>query len=280
MKNYFTIILIVLTIAQGYSQKDSVEINYGSSTENGKYITVNGNKLYYETYGEGIPLLLLHGGLGSIMTYQYSIAGLSEHFKVIALDSPGHGRSSSVDSLSYQLLEDNISQFIDDLRLDSLYIMGWSDGGIVGLMLAADRSDKVKKLIAIGANTRYKEQSQKNMDWIENQMVEWANQEGGWMKKEIVPLMEEPEKFDLFVENSQKMWMTEISIDTAKVRSITIPTIIMQGDHDPIKLEHALELHRDIKNSDLCILPHAPHYVFYVYGDMINEIAIKFYNRK
>ena len=94
-----------------------------------------------------MPLLLLHGGGGSIVHFEQVIPALAEKFRVIAFDSPGHGRSEMSDSLSYQLLSDYISQCIDALTLDRVYIIGWSDGGNAALILAADRPEKVRRVI-------------------------------------------------------------------------------------------------------------------------------------
>ncbi|MBR8534774.1 alpha/beta hydrolase [Carboxylicivirga sediminis] len=279
MKTYLLVFLMTFSLINGYGQSTKENI-YGSNLEIGKYATINGNKIYYETYGQGTPLLLLHGGLGSISNFMYSIPTFSEHFKVIAIDSPGHGRSSHVDSLSYPYLTERISEFIDYLKLDSLYILGFSDGAVVGLQLAADRPDKVRKLIAIGANIRLDALSEGSINWMRNDMIEWAKNKDGWWSKNILPLLEEPERSDIYLENTKKMWLTKVYVEDKKVQSIKIPTMIMQGDKDGIKNEHAVELSNYIENSQLCILPNTNHYVFGSKPKMVNQIAIDFFNEK
>ena len=150
MKNYLIFVSVLLThIGQQALTQDSFNnIKIGSNTDNGKYVTIDDTRIYYETYGQGTPLLLLHGGLGSIANFEKCIPTLASHFRIIAPDSPGHGRSGNTDSLSYELVSNYISKFINHLKLDSLYVMGWSDGGVIGLILASDRPDKVRKLIA------------------------------------------------------------------------------------------------------------------------------------
>src|SRR6186713_923625 len=107
------------------------KIEYGSN--NGSVISINGKNIYYEEYGQGTPVLLLSGGgiNRSIRDFGKCIPGLSKHFRVIAPDTPGQGRSEQTDSLSYNLLTDFMSQLIDSLKIDSCYVMGWSDGAIV-----------------------------------------------------------------------------------------------------------------------------------------------------
>src|SRR6185503_20224332 len=99
-------------------------------------------------YGKGTPLLLLQGGMGGIEDFARCIPDLSQHFHVIAPDTPGQGRSEMADSLSYQMIAEYISRLIDVLRLDSAYVMGWSDGGNTALILANRRPDKIKKVLA------------------------------------------------------------------------------------------------------------------------------------
>ncbi len=97
------------------------QIPYGSN--HGKYVTIKNAKVYYEEYGQGTPLLLLHGGFGSISNFKHVIGPLSKKYRVIAMDSPGQGRSEQIDSISYQIYADYYSSFIDKLKLDSVYVM-------------------------------------------------------------------------------------------------------------------------------------------------------------
>ncbi len=118
------------------------------------YVIIFDRKVYYEEYGSGIPLLLLQGGLKSISDFSGIIPALSKRFRVIAPDDPGQGRSEAMDTMTYNVLANYVSKLIDLLKLDSVYILGWSDGGIAALILAERRPDKIKKVIAAGANYR------------------------------------------------------------------------------------------------------------------------------
>lgn len=278
MKNHLIILLVLLTHAgqQIYSQDSSNNIKYGSNPDRGKYITIDKIQIYYETYGQGVPLLLLHGGLGSIENFNNCIPELARHFLIIAPDSPGHGRSSQTDTLSYQFLSDYLSKFIDYLELDSFYVMGWSDGGITGLLLAAERPDKIRKLIAIGSNTRVDDFGDEGIEWIKNNLVDWAKNNKDWLNN-YLSLTPQPEKVDSYLKNTRKMWLTPIYIPQNTIESIHIPTMILQGDKDGIKLEHTVELYRKINHAQLCILPNTSHFVFYEKPDLMNKIAIDFF---
>ena len=140
-----TILILFMCIVLKWECVSQSQTTYGSN--NGKYLSIFQTKIYYEEYGKGIPLLLLHGGMGSIADFTKCIPELSKHYRVIIPDAPGHGRSELADSMSYQLEANYAAKIIDELKLDSTYIMGWSDGGIAGLLLANQRADKVKKVI-------------------------------------------------------------------------------------------------------------------------------------
>jgi len=280
MKNFLIILLFLTQISlQTFSQSSLKNTKFGSSLVNGKYATIDGIKLYYETYGKGAPLLLLHGGLGSIANFEKCIADLASHYKVIALDSPGHGRSGTTNTLSYDLLTDYISKFIDYLNVDSIYVLGWSDGGVVGILLAAERPDKVKKLIAVGANTRSDGMSDESVSWTKNEMITALKNDKDWMKT-YLSLTPDPENIDNYLLNTQKMWLTDIYIPESKLRLMHVPTLLVQGDRDEIKIEHITEIYRQIKNAQLCILPNTTHFVFSEKPKMINSLAFDFFGFK
>src|ERR1700730_1383623 len=115
MKNVLISILVVFFVTLSKESISQSTIHYGSN--NGKYQKVNGVRIYYEEYGNGAPLLLIHGGLSSIKDVGIIIPELSKKFRVIAVDCPGYGRSEQADSLSFQLMADYFSKMIDLLKL-------------------------------------------------------------------------------------------------------------------------------------------------------------------
>jgi pimeloyl-ACP methyl ester carboxylesterase len=278
MKVLLAIFFIPVLAIQVCAQQ---EINFGSN--GGKFITVNKTKIYYEEYGKGMPLLLLHGGFGDITNFKKCIPELSKKFRVIAADSPSHGRSGQTDSLTYPLMADHFSKMIDLLKLDSVYVMGWSDGGVIALTLAADRPDKVKKVIATGANTRMDGMDQGSIDFTNSISVEAveavkATDEfvGNWLAN-YQRLSGSQDSWKKYLTDVKKMWLTEVYIPSEKLKSISIPVMLVFGDKDLIKLEHGLENFRTIKGSQLSILPNTSHDVYNERSQMINMIAIDFF---
>ena len=125
---------------------------YGNSKA-GKYLNTRGFKMYYEMYGTGKPLLIIHGNGGSIKDFSNQVPYFSKEYKVILADSRAQGKSIDArDSLNYEMMADDLNALLDELHLDSCYVIGWSDGGINGLLLAIRHPEKVKKLAVTGAN--------------------------------------------------------------------------------------------------------------------------------
>src|SRR5436190_23902147 len=121
----------------------------------GEYATVNGIKMYYEIFGKGEPLLMIHGGSASIESWFEQLPELAKTYRVIAPDSRGHGRTQdSTNALSYKLMASDFVELLKQLKITNAIVVGWSDGGIIGLDLAMNHPTLVKKLVAMGANFR------------------------------------------------------------------------------------------------------------------------------
>ncbi|HEV8083662.1 MAG TPA: alpha/beta hydrolase [Chitinophagaceae bacterium] len=278
MKKVLLCALIVILVTISKEGRSQTIIPYGSN--NGKYQKVNGVKLYYEEYGQGAALLLIHGGLGSIADFAQLIPELSKKFKVIAVDCPGQGRSEQADSLSYQLMADYFSKMIDLLKLDSVYILGYSDGGNIALLMAADRPDKIKKAVAFAAASRtsgyYPEATaglgqltpetiEKNFTWWLNPHLQRTPQKDKWKK---------------FISDFGKMCAVPVIVPDDKLKKISIGVLVVQGDNDIVKPEHAIELHQTIKDSQLCIVPAASHFILHERPELFNLIVIEFLTKE
>lgn len=277
MKKTFGLILISLLWTS--CNTETTKIEYGSN--DGTYISINNRKIYFEEYGQGTPLLLLSGGglHRSIKDFGKCIHDLSKKYKVIAPDTPGQGKSEQTDSLSYDLLADFISKFIDSLKIDSSYVMGLSDGAIVALLLADKRADKIKKVIAVGANngTRgFVLPAGFHLDSVKIPTVDnWAV----FHKKDIewYNTLTPKKDWRKMAANLNLMVYGKEYFPNKVYERINIPVMIVLGDRDDISIEHGLEMHRLIKNSQYCVLPNTTHEVFAERPDLINKIALDFF---
>jgi pimeloyl-ACP methyl ester carboxylesterase len=278
MKKILFTALVILLVALSNEGKSQTKILYGSN--NGKYQNVNGIKLYYEEYGKGTPLLLIHGGLSSIKDVGSLIPDLSKKFRVIAVDCPGYGRSEQADSLSYQLMADYFSKMIDLLKLDSVYVVGYSDGGNVALLLAADRPDKVKKaaIFAAASNTSgYSPEATAGLGQLNPETIE--NYFKWWLEPHL-KVTPQKDKWKKFITDFARMCAVPVIVPDDKLKKISAKVLIIQGDNDIVKPEHSLQLHQAIKGSQLCIVPAASHFILYERPELFNLIVTEFLTKE
>lgn len=274
MKQILCYLIISITLT-GCKKVDDTELPTKYGSNNGKYLTIKGTKIYYEQYGNGTPLLLLHQGLGSIENLGGIIPKLSRHFRIIAPDAPGHGRSEQADSLSGALLADYCSEMIDRLRLDSVYVMGWSMGGNTALLLAVNRPDKVRRVITGASNTRSSGLTQEGRDLLKEYTVEAVKEDKDWLAN-YQKMNPQPDKWIKFWEDNRKMWSKEIKVPEDKLSGVAIPVLVIRGDRDMIKLEHSIDIYKSLKKGQLCVYPNVGHAMPEEKSEMLCRIAIDF----
>ena len=232
---------------------------YGRNKAVGKFIKTRGINMYYETYGEGEPLLIIHGNGGSINNFIYQIPYFAKNYKVILADSRAQGKSvDKGDSLSYEMMTDDLNALLDTLHLNKCYVIGWSDGGINGLLLAMRHPDKVKKLAVTGANL-----------WPDQTAVDpfinkWAiNYYDSLRTLAITPNIKESIKLT-------RLLCFEPHITTKQLENITCPTLVIGGDHDVILPQHTMLIAQSIPNSYLWLLPNSGHSTPIFYKEQFN----------
>ncbi len=225
------------------------KIQYGNNSEAGKYYYVRGIKLYVEEYGNGRPLILLHGNGGSISTMSTIIPYFSNSYRTIVIDSRAHGKSIDLgDSLSFEMMADDVARLIDQMKIDSAYIIGWSDGGIIALETALRHPGKVRKLASTGANL-----------WPDSTALLpdiWKDEKKYFNSQKNSPKITNNEK------NSWKLFMLDWeqpNISLASIRKIQAPSLIICGDHDLIRIEHTVQIFQNIPIAELWILPNSSH---------------------
>ncbi|HMG90121.1 MAG TPA: alpha/beta hydrolase [Chryseolinea sp.] len=280
MRKIYALILTITPLIWSACSTEEKKIEYGSN--HGKYLTIFDTQIYYEEYGAGPPLILLQGGMGGIYNFAKCIPELSKHYRIIAPDTPGQGRSELADSMSYPLMAEYISKMIDILELDSAYVMGWSDGGNAGLILGYNRPDKIKKVVAAGANYKlsgYPSILNDTSDWEKEFRSKEFEIENKDYIKEYLSLYPSPRDWRKLIIDLNKMWHQEIYFSPEVLEGLKIPVMIVLGDRDAVTLEHGIEMHRLVKGSQLCILPNTSHAVFDEKPELINEIAIGFFTK-
>jgi len=241
--------------------------HFGNDPQKGKYLNHRGFKMYYEVYGQGEPLLIIHGNGGSISNFENQIPYFSKKYQVILADSRAHGKSiDNNDSLSYNMMTDDLNALLDHLHKDSCYVIGWSDGGIEGLLLAINYPKKVKKLAVTGAN-----------------LIPDANLAvDAWVDQDLIHNIDSLEKLSQTrsVKTNLKLWrlmVREPHITHEALQKISCPTLVIGGDQDVILPRHTLEIAENIKQSNLWILPNSGHSTPIYYKDIFNNTVNTFF---
>ncbi len=268
------LIIIVLISGFFFSHKSLSQssIDYGSN--HGKYLEINHTKIYYETYGEGTTtVIMLHGGLGSISNFQYIIPELSKHFKLIAIDSPSHGRSYSIDSLSYPVLADYIVEMIAELKLEEVNIIGYSDGAIIGMLAANKAPEKIKKIVFGAGALNLKASKPEALQMLQSTSPEILPKQFANSYKNKAP---NPEHWEKFVYNTKEMWLQDVWIPQEILPQLKCKTLILFGDRDSfVPLSHAIDIYERLPNSELFILPNTHHNIF-DNPKLVNPVLINF----
>jgi pimeloyl-ACP methyl ester carboxylesterase len=220
------------------------------------YAPVNGIEMYYAVYGSGEPVLLIHGGLGHADIWANQVIDLMKDHKVIVADSRGHGRSTRTEEpYGYDLMASDYVALLDYLRVDKTALVGWSDGGIIGLDIAMKHPERLTKLFAHAANSVVEGLTPTvGTDPVFGRYIEKM---GGEYKR----LSKTPDQYDAFVEQIGKMWASEPAWTDEQLAAITVPTAIVLGDHDEaITREHTEYLAKTIPGAKLVILPEVSHF--------------------
>jgi len=230
MKILLASLLVLMQVHSVYGQ-----VNYGNNPKAGHYQRMaDGTSIYYEIYGSGKPLLLLHGGLfGDIGEYGHLIPLLEAHFQVIALDTRGHAKSFiGHQAYTYDLMSEDAYAVLHQVSTDSAVVIGFSDGAVIAADLGTKHPEAIKKLIFIGGNPfpqTFKlgvtdDQKATTGPSIVKKFPDFF--------KKRKALMPEPERWDDFVDLLKYAWLQPVYLDGAKLALIACPVIVIGGDHD------------------------------------------------
>lgn len=255
--------LLSLTSVSLYAQN-----RYGNNKEAGHFLATRGFRMYYEVYGQGEPLLFIHGNGGSMIAFTNQIPFFSSHYKVITVDSRAQGRSADPgDSLTFEMMADDFNALLDSLHLDSCYVIGWSDGGINGLLLAIRHPDKVKRLAITGANL-----------WPDTTgltpfVYHQIERESAWLRQQ-------PRTPD----NKNQLKISDLDLyephmTLQQLHTIQCPTLVIGGDHDAIPVRHTVLIAENIPQSYLWIIPNSGHSTPVFKKDEFNAVISDFFRK-
>lgn len=243
-------------------------LSIGDNAHAGHYVKIRGFNMYYETYGNGLPLLMIHNNGGSISNFMYQIPYFAKNFKVIVADSRAQGKSiDKGDSLSYEMMADDVNALLDSLRLTQCFVIGWNDGAITGLLLAIHHPEKVRKLAITGARLSA------DTSALDATVVNWASQYN--VSFEQMTQTEETKN----KHKVAKLLSYQPHIAATALQKIVCPVLVISGDHDIVLSKHTLLIASSIPESCLWIIPRSGNSLLLNFKDQFNDIVDDFFRR-
>jgi pimeloyl-ACP methyl ester carboxylesterase len=189
--------------------------------EHSGYAPVNGIKIWYAEFGQGEPVILLHGGLANSNYWGDQVPVLAKHYRVIVMDSRGHGRSTRNEQpYGYDLMASDVIALMDYLKIEKAAIVGWSDGAILGLDIAINHPERLTKLFAFAANSDPSGVKDIAQSAVFNAYIARA-------EKEYEKLSATPNEYKSFLDQISKMWATQPNWTADQLKSIKVPTWVV-----------------------------------------------------
>jgi pimeloyl-ACP methyl ester carboxylesterase len=232
---------------------------------------VNGLNMYYETHGSGQPLVVLHGAYMTIDAMGEVVPELAKTRQVIAVELQGHGRTADIDRpLSYEQMADDTAALLRHLGTEQADVFGYSMGGAAALQLTIRHPGLVRKLVVASASYTSEGAHPEMLEMIPTITPEVFA--GSPIEEEYLRTAPNPEDFPTLVAKLKRLDMEPFAWPQEDIRSITAPTLLIVGDSDAIRLEHAVELFRllgggvmgdlvGLPKSQLAVLPGTTHFV-------------------
>jgi pimeloyl-ACP methyl ester carboxylesterase len=234
---------------------------------------VNGIKIWYATFGpaSGEPVILLHGGLANANYWGNQVRALQKQYRVIVMDSRGHGRSTrDQQPYGYDLMASDVIGLMDFLHIQKAAIVGWSDGAIIGLDVALHHPERLTKLFAFAANSDPSGVADIDKSPVFNAFIARA-------EKEYETLSPTPTEYKAFLAQIEKMWQTQPNWTADDLKKITSPTWIVDADHDEaIKRDNTEFMAASIPGAGLLLQPAVSHFSFIQDPDQFTADVLHF----
>ncbi len=241
----------------------------------GEYIDLPGVKTWYEVEGQGEPVLLLHGGFCTNETWGPQRADFAANHLLFLPERRAHGHTPDVEGpLSYHDMASDAIDFLTSVVGSPAHLVGWSDGGIVALLVAIERPELVRKIAVTGAN--FKPVSEIGMAEMLDALTPDAPEMEMFRAMYEAASPDGPEHWPIVVGKLVEMYRAEPNIPIEDLGRISAPTLVLVGDDDVVTLEHTIELYRAIPNSELAVVPGTSHAHFMEKPSLVNRIVLDF----
>jgi pimeloyl-ACP methyl ester carboxylesterase len=227
------------------------------------HTTINGHRIYYAMQGTGPTLVLLHGGGDSgEHSFARQLDIFSERYRIVAPDQIGQGRTPDVPGLlTYTAMMDDTAMLLQRLGLKHADVVGFSDGGIIGLMLAVRHPELVRRLVISGVNIAPEGLTPDGLEELRAMQIP------------------RPRTIDEKLAHLWRTSPTETELNLEMLARIAQPVLVISGDRDAITLEHTLQIFHALPQAELCVLPGTDHATFSGRSEWLNPIISAFLSR-
>jgi pimeloyl-ACP methyl ester carboxylesterase len=235
------------------------------------YASVNDLQMYYEVHGDGPPLILLHGAYMTADAFGPLLPGLAGIRQVVVPEMQAHGRTADVDRpITYEQMADDTAALMRHLELEQADVAGYSMGGGTALQLAIRHPELVRRLVVASAGFRYDAMPAEAIAMFPSITPEMFA--GSPLETEYLRLAPNPGDFPTLVEKLKTLDTTDFAWPEEDIRGIAAPTLVILGDSDVVRLEHAVELFKlrgggvmgdlaGLPESQLAVLPGTSHFI-------------------
>jgi pimeloyl-ACP methyl ester carboxylesterase len=255
----------------------------------GKYVEANGLRVYYEVYGEGEPLLLIHGGTVTSQSWASHLAAFTEYFQVFTPDSRGHGRTDNpTGELGYRAMADDATALINALGLQRPLVLGYSDGGQIALELGMRYPGLARALVSGGTQFRFSEAyleavrsllgitegEELDPEKLEREQPDWVA-----YLREAHGHVYGPEYWKAYVRQIAALWLRPLRYTSEDFAALTDPMLLLVGDRDGVSTEESVELFRLLPNAELAVAPASDHGFIEAKAGLFDALALDFLMR-
>ncbi|MEU9155352.1 alpha/beta hydrolase [Streptomyces sp. NPDC048417] len=239
----------------------------------GSYLSVSGLRTYYETHGSGEPVVLLHGGMSTAESWGPQTEALSRHYEVFVPERRGHGRTPDVEGrIDYPIMAEDTMAFMDAVGLPPAHLVGWSDGAVVGALVALRRPELVRKLVLIGQYF--------TADGLRPEgraLFEAAEALAGMFRDTYAAVSPDgADHFPVVFGKMLRMWQEDPGLGTEQLSGIKAPTLVMQGDDDMVAVEHSAAVAKAVPGAQLAVVPGTSHALPVEKPDLVNRLILDF----
>jgi pimeloyl-ACP methyl ester carboxylesterase len=255
----------------------------------GMYIEANGLEVYYEDYGAGEPLLLIHGGTATSQSWASHLPAFTEHFEVFTPDSRGHGRTDNpTGELGYRVMADDLASLIYALGLQRPLVLGYSDGGQIALELGLRYPGLARALVLGGTQFRFSEAYLEDVrsllgitegEEVDPEKLEREQPDFVSYLREAHGHVYGSEYWKTYVKQIAALWLRPLRYKPEDISAVTDPVLLLVGDRDGVCTEESVELFGVLPNAELAVAPASDHGFIEAKAGLFDALALDFLMR-